>query len=100
MKQHRWLVLSLLSLLALLAATLPVAAQIDEVSISGTVTDPSGATVSGAKISLLLPATGLRREAVTDSSGMYHFPALQIGNEHSTRRAGGIRKPPEGGHRT
>jgi len=59
---------------------LPLAAQVDQVAISGTVTDSSGAAVQGAKVELLSPATGLRRETTTNTTGIYHLPALQIGN--------------------
>src|SRR5215470_8294859 len=69
---------SILSTIAMLA--LPLAAQVDQVAISGTVTDSSGAAVQGAKIELLSQATGLRRETTTNTTGIYHLPALQIGN--------------------
>src|SRR5215470_3543445 len=69
---------SILSTIAMLA--LPLAAQVDQVAISGTVTDSSGAAVQGAKIELLSQATGLRRETTTNTTGTYHLPALQIGN--------------------
>src|SRR5499433_2808038 len=58
----------------------PLAAQVDQVAISGTVTDSSGAAVHGAKIELVSLATGLRRETTTNTNGIYHLPALQIGN--------------------
>src|SRR5499433_1744520 len=59
---------------------LPLAAQVDQAAISGTVTDSSGAAVQGAKIELLSLATGLHREATTNTTGIYHLPALPIGN--------------------
>src|SRR5499433_2643511 len=59
---------------------LPLAAQVDQAAISGTVTDSTGAAVQGAKIELLSPATGLHRETTTNTTGIYHLPALQIGN--------------------
>src|SRR5215470_20010381 len=71
-------ILSTLSTIVMLA--LPLAAQVDQVAISGAVTDSTGAAVQGAKIELLSPATGLRRETTTNATGIYHLPALQIGN--------------------
>jgi Carboxypeptidase regulatory-like domain len=68
---------SILSTIIMLA--LPLAAQVDQVAISGTVTDSSGAAVQGAKIELLSTATGLHRETTTNTTGIYHLPALQIG---------------------
>ncbi len=68
---------SILSTIIMLA--LPLVAQVDQVAISGTVTDSSGAAVQGAKIELLSTATGLHRETTTNTTGIYHLPALQIG---------------------
>jgi len=47
-------------------------------NISGTVTDPSGAAVSGAKVTLTAPATGLTRTATTGSGGEYVIPLLGV----------------------
>ena len=40
-------------------------------SVSGTVTDPSGALVAGATITLTNMATGSQRQDKSDSSGRY-----------------------------
>jgi hypothetical protein len=48
-------------------------------AINGSVTDPSGATVTGANVLLVSPATGLRRETQTGSNGIYEFPSLPVG---------------------
>jgi hypothetical protein len=42
-------------------------------SVSGTVTDPNGALVSGATVQLSNPVSGYTRSAVTDPSGQYRF---------------------------
>src|SRR5215471_16564063 len=68
---------------ALLTAVIlasPLSAQVDKAAINGTVTDASGAAVSGATIALFSTATGLHRNAETDAAGIYHFPALPIGH--------------------
>jgi len=52
-------------------------------SISGAVTDPSGAAVQGAKVTLHNPDTGLRQEATTGSDGSYEFLVVPVG-EHYT----------------
>jgi hypothetical protein len=49
-------------------------------SISGTVTDSTGAPVAGAKVTVTVPATGSTREAVTDSNGHYVAPLLGVAN--------------------
>src|SRR5579862_1981590 len=42
-------------------------------SLNGSVTDPSGATVAGAKITLTDPATGLQRATTSSGAGLYQF---------------------------
>ncbi|MGH9565937.1 MAG: carboxypeptidase-like regulatory domain-containing protein, partial [Candidatus Angelobacter sp.] len=44
-------------------------------SIKGTVTDPSGAAVSGAKITVKSPDLGIARTTQTNSAGDYEVPA-------------------------
>jgi hypothetical protein len=46
-------------------------------SLAGTLTDRAGATIPGAKVSLINPGTDDRRDTVTDSSGFYQFLNLQ-----------------------
>ncbi|HEX4165705.1 MAG TPA: TonB-dependent receptor [Bryobacteraceae bacterium] len=66
----------------------PLLAQTRAV-INGTVTDPSGASVAGAKVQLTSPATGLRREFETQSNGIYEFPSLPVGSyDISVSRSG------------
>jgi hypothetical protein len=47
--------------------------------ITGVVTDASSAIVSGATVTVTSPATGFSRQAVTNNTGNYDFPALQPG---------------------
>jgi hypothetical protein len=68
-----------LSLLVFLLLTVPLAAQVDHASLSGTVTDASGALVEGAKVEVVSSATGFRRQAVTSVAGTYQIPGLAIG---------------------
>jgi hypothetical protein len=48
-------------------------------TILGTVTDPSGAVVPGAKVTAHQTATGLVRTEVTNSEGEYSIPQLPVG---------------------
>jgi len=64
----------LLVLCTLLLTTL-VQAQY-RTSIQGAVTDPSGAVVSGATLTLTNPATGEKWVRTTNSDGVYNFNAL------------------------
>jgi hypothetical protein len=47
--------------------------------ITGTITDSTGAVMPGAQVQLTSQATGVQRNAVTDSSGYYSVPELQPG---------------------
>ncbi len=47
--------------------------------ISGTVTDSTGAVIPGATIVALEMQTGVKHTVISDNSGFYSFPALDIG---------------------
>src|SRR5436305_9704679 len=56
-----------------------LAAQTFRGTILGTVTDPSGAVVSGAKVTIKNINTGLERTTQTSADGSYAVPELPIG---------------------
>src|SRR6476659_1232898 len=56
-----------------------VSAQTFRGSILGTVTDPNGAVVSGARVSVKNLATQLERSTTTDDAGNYTVAELPIG---------------------
>ena len=66
-----------LAFVVLMAGVL--AAQTFRGTILGTVTDPSGALVSGAKVTVKNVATGLERSTQTSADGSYSIPELPIG---------------------
>jgi hypothetical protein len=68
----------LLAWLLLLTAT--VSAQTFRGTILGTVTDATGAVVSGAKVSVRNANTGLERVTLTSEDGSYSVPELPIGS--------------------
>jgi len=47
-------------------------------SISGIVTDPSGAVIPGARVVATALSTSVRYSTVTDGKGFYSFPALPV----------------------
>ena len=49
-------------------------------TVFGTVTDPSGAVVSGARVAMRNVSTELQRDALTDSTGQYRISGLPTGN--------------------
>src|SRR5947208_11961969 len=61
-------------------------------SITGTVKDPSGAAVSGAKVVVTSPERGITREMDTNASGDYKQSALPSGNSDIIMRAGCFKK--------
>jgi len=48
-------------------------------SISGVVTDPSGAVISGASVVATNTQTGVKATVITDAKGFYSLPALAVG---------------------
>ncbi|MGB8583123.1 MAG: TonB-dependent receptor [Candidatus Sulfotelmatobacter sp.] len=64
-------------LLFLLPVTIAFA-QVDRAVLEGTVTDPSGATISGATVKIVAVDTGLIQTQRTNSNGYYRFPGLAI----------------------
>lgn len=76
-----WILRSLYVLaFSLLISGLPLQAQVDTGSITGTVTDPSGAVVSGAKVTLTNEGTGATLTVTTGSDGTYTFSPVRIGS--------------------
>ncbi len=67
------------------------AAQTTSTEVLGTVTDASGAVIPSAKVTLLRVLTGEKRESVTDSTGNYSFPLIEIGEYAVTVEAPGFR---------
>ncbi|MBI4893554.1 MAG: TonB-dependent receptor, partial [Acidobacteria bacterium] len=60
--------------------------------ISGTVIDPTGAVISGAKVLVSNSETGLRRDLATGSAGVYSTSALAAGRYHIEVAAPGFKK--------
>jgi Carboxypeptidase regulatory-like domain len=91
----------LLFLLCLGTALLPpgtLSAQSDNSSIVGTITDPSGALVDKATITLTNEATGVAHTTATNSSGFYTLPSLAPGRYTITVDAKGFQKLISNGH--
>src|SRR5215813_6817870 len=69
----------LIALLVLLVSAGVLKAQTLYGTLVGNVTDPSGASIAGAKVNAANTATGFSREATTDDRGSYLFSDLQPG---------------------
>lgn len=58
--------------------------------LNGSVIDPSGASVAGAKITLTNPATGLQRTTTSNGAGLYQFLDVPPGNYRLEVKATGF----------
>ncbi len=74
-------------LLYLAALSTASRAQVLYGSLTGNVTDPSGAAVPGVHVEALNVKTGVTREAASDASGIYSFNELQSGTYRVTMSA-------------
>ena len=61
-------------------------------NITGLVTDPTGAALAGAQVSLRNNATNDSRSATTNEAGLYNFPQLPPGNYRLEVEIQGFRK--------
>ena len=89
-----WIRRNTLSLLALVAAGIFICGTVraqETASISGTVTDPSGAVVPNAAVTLLLQETGTTRSTSSNGDGLYTVPGLAVGHYTLTVKAPGFR---------
>ena len=77
-RSPRWL-LRVASLIALLILTAPLLAQVSA-TLSGTVTDPTGARVSGATVTVKSAETGALRKTTTNDAGEYALFDLPVGH--------------------
>ncbi|HEV2199592.1 MAG TPA: carboxypeptidase regulatory-like domain-containing protein [Bryobacteraceae bacterium] len=80
-----------LLLVAALGACSPALWAATTGSVSGVLTDPSGAVIPGATIIAVNPATGLQNKTTTDEKGFYAFPSLPIGRYDLSAEAPGFR---------
>jgi hypothetical protein len=81
-----------LALLGMLLFASAVWAQTTEATVSGTVTDPSGANVVVAAVTVLNLDTGVTTSTVTNGAGVYVFPALPPGKYRLTAEHPGFRR--------
>ena len=70
------------TLSAILAAFMAVSSwsQTQLATVSGTITDTSGAVVPGVSVTIVSQGTGLKRRVLTDTAGEYRFAGLPTGN--------------------
>ncbi len=65
-------------------------AQVDEGAVTGTIFDPSGATVANASVTLVNTDQGITIDGKTNASGSYSFSPVRAGNYSVTATAPGF----------
>jgi Carboxypeptidase regulatory-like domain len=85
--QGAWLAIWMFVALALFAS---LAAAQSTSQLNGSVSDPSGASVAGAKITLTDAATGFQRNTTSNASGLYQFLDIPPGEYRLEARASGF----------
>jgi hypothetical protein len=73
------LLIVLVALFALSSMNLLVLAQSDRGTVTGRVTDNTGAAVAGASVIITNIATGVNNTGTTNGEGLYTIPALTVG---------------------
>src|SRR5688572_10451512 len=79
-------------LLAVLTVVPYAFAQTSQGTLTGSVTDSSGAIVAGVSVSAVHQETGFAYAAVTNSEGLYRVPYMNIGAYTVTFEAAGFKK--------
>lgn len=80
-----------LLVLSLLASYNPVGAQsLTSGTLTGNITDPTGAVISGATVAIENPVSGFKQSAATDSSGNFTFGNVPFNPYHLTATAQGF----------
>jgi hypothetical protein len=82
--------LSVLTMLAILGISIFAQSQSTTGLIQGNVTDPNGAAVSGASITVRNINTGFERTVTSNSDGFFTAPLLPLGTYRVTTTAGGF----------
>ncbi len=59
-------------------------------TITGTITDPTGAVVANTSVTITSIGTGVSRESTSNSAGIYRFEAIDLGNYTVAAQAPGF----------
>ena len=78
------------NILCLLLAAGSLSAQVDRASLTGVVSDPSGAPIPGARVEVFFAGTAFRRVVQTNSTGVFAIAALPLGECQVTVQASGF----------
>ena len=76
--------------LLLFLTALPLAAQTDRATVTGFITDSSGARIRGANVIITAASTGISHQTSTNADGVYTLSALPVGYYKATVIASGF----------
>ncbi len=79
-----------LALASALGTASPIWAQGNAGTITGTVVDPSGASIAGATVGIENKVTGFNKTTTTDSMGAFKFQGVAQDSYHTTVKAAGF----------
>src|SRR5437899_729670 len=88
MRSPRWVV----SVLTVVLFASLASAQVGSSTITGRVTDPSGAVVPKVSVSIVQTDTNFTFTAVTNEDGLFRVPSLQPGAYRITFEGAGFKK--------
>ncbi len=77
-------------LLSMLACTPALFSQSNSGVVTGVITDPTGALLPGATVTIVNPVSGYSRSAVTDGAGHFDFTNVPRNSYHLTATANGF----------
>lgn len=83
-------------LLLCLSTSIQGAAQVNTASLTGLVTDATGAAVSGASVKVKKNSTNVEHSVTTDSSGYFTFASLPVGSYTVTVESQGFKRAVRG----
>jgi hypothetical protein len=83
---------SLLLLMVAAAVSVPSSAQVASAELSGTILDPTGAVIAGAKVTATNVATNRSSETASNATGNYIIPLLPPGDYTLAVEAPGFRR--------
>jgi len=78
--------------LVLMLVSVAARAQVGRGSVTGVITDPSGAVVPGVKVTVGNQETGISYSVVSQVNGVYHMPELLAGNYNIAAQNAGFKR--------
>src|ERR1700730_14625326 len=85
-------------IISMFASVSTLSAQSNSGIVGGTVTDPIGAVLPGAVVSISNPVSGYSRSMPTDSAGHFQFTNLPLNSYHVTATASGFASVAQDAH--